>query len=333
MKTGVLLINLGTPATPDIKAVRRYLREFLSDPYVIDINFVARWLLVNGFILPHRAKQSTQAYQSIWTTHGSPLRINSQILADNAQRLLGEKYQVVLGMRYGEPSLANAMAKLTDCKKLIILPLFPQYSLAATQSTLTQAQRMAQSFWATDQLTIIKSFYNAPSFIEEQAKLIVDTLQRRAVEKIIFSYHGLPQRQVKKSCHAIDLCRMQGKCPAIDANNQDCYRAQCFSTSTALAKSLSLQESEYMTTFQSRLGRLPWIEPYTDMTLNKLATARVSNIAIVCPSFVVDCLETLEEIGIRARRQWQALGGKHFYLIPCVNGNAGWVEEVIKLAV
>lgn len=329
MKTGVLLINLGTPNSSREEDVRIYLREFLSDPYVIDIPALFRWLLLHLVILPRRPQRSAEAYQSIWTEQGSPLLFNSQVLAINTQQLLGENYQVALGMRYGQPSIADAVEKLHNCGQLIILPLFPQYSLAATQTAIEQARMVAKTYWRDDNIHVIKAFYDAPSYIDAQAKRISTTLDEHPFEQLIFSYHGLPERQVKKTCDAIDVCEMRRACPLVVQANKDCYRAQCFATTRAIVKLLQLQDGQYITTFQSRLGGTPWLKPYTDKHFMHMAVNGVKNIAIVCPSFVVDCLETLEEIAIRARQQWRELGGENFYLIPCLNDKADWLVDII----
>ncbi len=329
MKTGVLLINLGTPNSPRVKDVRNYLREFLSDPYVIDIPAIFRWLLLHLFILPRRPQKSAQAYRSIWTEQGSPLLFNSQALADNTQQLLGESYQVALGMRYGIPSMTDAVEKLRDCDRLIVLPLFPQYSLAATQTAIDKAKSLAKKYWRNENINVIRAFYDAPSYVNAQAQLILTSLGKRSIEQLLFSYHGLPQRQVKKTCNAINACQMHRACPSIEQANQNCYRAQCFATSKAIAKILQLHNRQYMTTFQSRLPGTQWLRPYADKTIVRIAAKGVKNIAIVCPSFVVDCLETLEEIGIRARTRWQQLGGENLYLIPCLNDNATWLANII----
>ena len=330
MKMGVLLINLGTPSSPSVEHVRTYLREFLSDPYVIDIHPIARSLLLNLIILPTRPKKSAKAYQSIWIDDGSPLLTYSLTLSNNTQRLLDSNYNVALGMRYGAPSISSAIEQLKNCEQLLIVPLFPQYSLAATETALIQAKSIARKIWSADKIQTVKDFYIFPGFINAQTKLIRDSLGGRQIDQLLFSYHGLPERQVRKICVAEKHCDMQQICPIVDKNNRYCYRAQCFATSTALAKTLNLHEDQYLTSFQSRLGRTPWIKPYTDKILIDLAVEGAKNIAIVCPSFVVDCLETLEEIGIRVQQQWLALGGENLYLIPCVNDNAVWLYKLIK---
>lgn len=326
---GVLLINLGTPDSPSVHDVRSYLKEFLSDPYVIDLPFIARWLLLNLIILPTRPKKSAHAYQSIWTSQGSPLLVNSEALAQNAQQLLGANFKVALAMRYKKPSIKSALEKLTDCDELIILPLFPQYSLAATETAIQAALKIAKKTWPVDKIKIIKDFYNLPEFINAQAKLIQPILKQQAIEKLIFSYHGLPERQVNKSCDYQLQCGYPNSCPAINSKNANCYRAQCFATSQAIIKELAINDDFCLTTFQSRLGRTPWIKPYTDEVLVELANQGIKNIAIACPSFVCDCLETLEEIGIRAKEQWQQLGGESLILIPCINADANWLKLLI----
>jgi ferrochelatase len=304
---GLLLINLGTPNSPSVTDVRKYLRQFLFDPYVIDINPIARWLLLNLIILPLRPKKSAHAYQSIWTAAGSPLLVNSQQLADNAQKIVGSDYQVILGMRYGKPSIESAVKQFGPIDELVILPLFPQYSLAATESAIQAALTAAKKILPLDRISVIKDFYDAPKFISAQAELISQVLSAQPVEKLILSYHGLPERQSKK-CD---------------------YRAQCYATSQALAKQLELAPDFYCTTFQSRLGRTPWIKPFTDEMLIELAAQGIKRVAVACPSFVCDCLETLEEIGMRAQEQWLELGGEQLILVPCVNGNAAWVADLL----
>ena len=300
MTTGFLLINLGTPNSPSVKDVRAYLKEFLSDPYVIDINPIARYILLNVIILPTRPKKSAHAYQKIWTAEGSPLLINSHALAESAQTLLGNDYKVALGMRYGNPSIESAIEQLKGCDRLKVLPLFPQYSLATTETAIQRALKFAKKYWASEKINIIREFYQHLHFIKAQAQLIETALKDQSVEKIIFSYHGLPERQIKNLAP------------------EDCYKAQCYATTELLVEKLNLT-IPHITSFQSRLGRTPWIKPYTDEVLIELAQQGIKNIAIVCPSFICDCLETLEEISIRAREQWAALGGGTFIVVPCVN--------------
>lgn len=334
MKVGILLINLGTPDSYRVKDVRRYLRQFLSDPYVIDTHPVVRWLLLNCVILPFRPKNSAEAYQSIWTEQGSPLLVNSQQLAENLQQQLGAPFRVALGMRYGSPSIDQATKQLMGCDKIIVLPLFPQYSLAATETAIQAALDALKPHWHSDKITVVKDFFNDIEFIATQAQQIKKAMPNDFLKDhrdiVLFSYHGLPERQVIKASPSCHQCGMRLECPKITDTNRDCYRAQCYASSAALAQALGLKKNQYQTSFQSRLGRIPWIQPYTDQLQDKLVQQGVENILIACPSFVCDCLETLEEIGIRAAEQWQQAGGKHLILASCVNQRSEWLTALIK---
>lgn len=327
-KTGLLLINLGTPDNCDTKSVRRYLREFLNDPYVIDLPWFIRQILLNLVILPTRPKQSAHAYQSIWTKQGSPLLIHSQNLADKVQQQIGDNIQVTLGMRYGKPSIESALSQLKECDKIIVLPLFPQFSQAATTSALVKTREVAQKHGIAQKLVEIQDFYQQEDFISAQAEIIKPYLNNQD-DFILFSYHGLPERHLNKlGCQTI----CQGVCRVHDNTPTNCYRRQSFQTSRLLAKELQLDKSQYITAFQSRLGKTPWIQPYTDKVIEQLAQKGIKNLIIACPSFVADCLETLEEIGIQAKAQWHALGGQDFKLVPCLNDDDNWVKAVIKIA-
>ena len=331
---GVLLLNLGTPDAPTVPAVRRYLREFLSDPRVIDIPTIARWLLVNTIIVPFRARQSAHAYQQIWTQDGSPLLLHGLALQRALAYKLGNNYRVALGMRYGSPSIQSAITDLQQqhCQEIILLPLFPQYSSAATGSALEAAIKLLSKQTNIPQFTVLQNFYQHPAFIDAYAQIIQSHLNKTKTDMLIFSYHGLPERQIYRSgCQQLSRCQQQTQCPQLDLANANCYRGQCYATSRALAQHLNLNTNQYKVAFQSRLGHTPWIKPYTDELLNSLAQQGIKNIAIVCPAFIADCLETLEEIGIRAREQWQALGGESLQLIPCLNSHPAWVEGLTKI--
>lgn len=331
-KTGVLLINLGTPDAASVPAVRRYLREFLSDPYVIDIPALPRWLLLNLVILPFRTKQSTEAYQQIWTAVGSPLLTHSQAIANELQAVLGEKYLVGLGMRYGKPALTSTLKNLLsqELERLIVVPLYPQYAESTTRTSTEAIKKHIQKINNTIPIVTIREFYQQTNYIQANARLIHETIDHYPIEKLIFSYHGLPERHIKKTCHALE-CDLKAPCPAMSADNQDCYRAQCYATSRRIAEVLDLSAEDYVVTFQSRLGKAPWIKPYTDVALEQLAASGVKNIAIVCPSFVADCLETLEEIDIRAKAQWHALGGESLIRVPCLNDDKRWIGALANM--
>lgn len=314
-KIGVLLINLGTPDAATTKAVRIFLREFLLDPRVIDLPTMVRWVLVHLFILPFRPKQSAKAYASIWQKTGSPLLFHSQNLQQALQKKLGENFVVELAMRYGNPSMKEIVAKLMQqsLKRLIVIPLFPQYSSAATGSAIEYFLTTVKSYKNFPSIEICNDFFSDDHFIAAYANIIHQDTQDIAFEKIIFSYHGLPERQVVHEPEHFN------------------YRTQCFKTSQLLANQLNLSPEKYLTTFQSRLGRTPWIKPYTDVVLAELAQQGIKHLAIACPSFVTDCLETLEEIGIRAQEQWHELGGKTLTLIPCLNSDPQWVDALDKI--
>ncbi|MDF1757680.1 MAG: ferrochelatase [Legionellaceae bacterium] len=328
MKIGLLLINLGTPDSPDTKSVRRYLREFLADKRVIDIPAVLRYMLLFGIILPFRSPKVAKAYASIWTKNGSPLRYYSNQLACAVQMSLGDKYNVALGMRYGKPSINDALKKLSNCNEIIILPLYPQYSSAASGSSIEYALKALAGQSVIPNIKVVRDFYNNPDYIEAQSQIIKPYLKNN--EHILFSYHGLPENHLHKSgCSTI--CKSQCPEKQNQKNSNVCYRSQCHITTNLIAKSLGLSKDQYSIGFQSRLGRTEWIKPYTDKILPKLAEQGIKNLAIVCPSFVVDCLETLEEIKIQADQQWKALTNTNLTVIPCLNADPLLANSLSKI--
>jgi len=314
-KKGILLINLGTPDSYQPLAVIKYLVQFLNDPRVVDLPFLFRAFLVNGIIIPRRFKKTAAAYQKIWLSNGSPLLVYTEQLREAVASQLGSDYQVEIGMRYGRPSIKTALQKLKHCDSIHIIPLFPQYSAAATGSAIEAAAKILMKQWNIPSLFIQKDFHAHPSYIQSYAEIIREHLAQKKIDKLIFSYHGLPERHLNKI-----------------KNDAFCYRRQCFETTRLIANALSLNPDQYLVSFQSRLGRTPWIKPYTDLVLPQLAGEGVKHIAVVCPSFVADCLETLEEVNIRIREQWQFLGGQAFTFIPCLNAHPLWVEGLAKIA-
>lgn len=330
-KTGVLLINLGTPSSPTVPAIRTFLRQFLMDPFVVDVPAILRALIVYGSILPTRPKLVQPAYEKIWTEAGSPLMVHSNALARGLQQALGDDYLVALGMRYGEPSIQSAIVTLQSqqLSRLIVLPLFPQSARATTTSALAAVMRAIQPYAHLPRLDIIPSFYDQPFFIKSTARVIQQSIQAANADFVLFSYHGLPERQVEK-CRpgGHPLCSQESPCPAISSDNYFCYRAQCFDTSRSLAKTLWLESSQYKTVFQSRVGKLPWIGPQLTDVLPALAQKGIKRLAVACPAFVTDCLETLEEIGLQAKEQWAALGGESLTLLPCLNADPVWVKAL-----
>ena len=332
--TGVLLLQLGTPDSPRVGDVRRFLREFLSDPRVLDMPAAGRALLLYGIILPFRPRRSAHAYRKIWTDRGSPLIIHSEALAEEVQDALGDDYVVALGMRYRRPSVEAAVDQLMDagCDPLVVVPLFPQYASSSGGSALAQALEMIGRLNNVPQVATVGPFYDDPGFLDAAAAVARPFLDDWAPEHVLFSYHGLPEKHVRKADPTGSWCLAdEGCCARIVADNRSCYRAQCFATTRALAFRLALPEGSFTTTFQSRLRGQKWIEPYTDHHVEVLRRQGVSRLAVLTPSFVADCLETLEEIGIRLREQWHGLGGQELLLVPCVNAEPPWVEAVADM--
>jgi protoporphyrin/coproporphyrin ferrochelatase len=326
---GILLINLGTPDAPDTQSVARYLKEFLSDPKVIDLPNPWRSLLVNGLIIPLRAKKSAHAYQQIWTEEGSPLLTNSVALQQSLQNALGDNYRISLGMNYGKPTIESALSALSNCEKIIVLPLFPQYSSAVTGSILDKVNAILKQKNITTPIEIIKDFFAHPAFISAYAENIQTVLNDTRPEYLLLSYHGLPMRQLYKTSGSICKSCITMPCPALQDANKNCYRAQCYQTSKLITAQLSLGNTTVITSFQSRLGHIPWTQPYTDNILKELATKNIKRIAVACPSFVTDCLETLEEIGLRGHNTWMKLGGSELTLIPALNMQHSWIKSVV----
>jgi ferrochelatase len=333
---GLLLVNLGTPDEPTPPAVRRYLRQFLSDPRVLDLHPVGRAALLNLVILPRRPALSAEAYQKIWDpVRGSPLLFHSQDLAERVAERLGAGWRVELAMRYGSPSIESALERLraAHADAVVVLPLYPQYAASSTGSTLEEVYRLAGARWNTPSLTAVPPFYDQAGFITAFAAVGQPVLERERPDHILFSFHGLPERHMRKSDESGAHCLESAACcERIDGANRHCYRAQCYATANALAGALALDPARWSVSFQSRLGRTPWIRPYTDVVLDELAARGVKRLAVFCPAFVADCLETLEEIGIRARQQFRAAGGDDLFLIPSLNSSPAWVDAVVDLA-
>lgn len=349
---GLLLVNLGTPEAPDVPSVRRFLKAFLSDPDVIQLPALLRWLLLHCFILPIRPYRTAEAYRAIWTKNGSPLQLHSQQLQAALQQLLGKKYLVALGMRYSTPHLTQAVDTLLNhpCRDIRVIPLFPQYATATTGSikrVIDNHLAKRQTASSNVKLTFCNDFFDQSDYSNALAHLMKPTLDRFKPDKLLLSYHGLPVNQVKSNCNQMQpypaleqeallpCASSNAPCPnqPLHAGNRYCYRAQCYATSRAIAHKLGLGSEDYIVTFQSRLGRTPWIQPYTDKMLEELAAQQVKRLAVACPSFVTDCLETLEEIGIRAKNRWKQLGGEALELIPCLNTQANWVKALANLCI
>jgi len=331
---GVLLLQLGTPDSTEVGDVRRYLREFLSDPRVLDIPAPARALLLNAVILPFRPRRSAEQYRKIWTDRGSPLLIHTEDLATALEKRLGDGYAVRVGMRYQSPSIASAFDELTvaGCDRVVIAPMFPQYSSAAYGSAVEKALDLAAGKWNIPAVSTLPPFYDDPGFVQSVADIARPLLDEFRPDHVLFSYHGLPESQIRKSDPSGDWClRRSDCCEAMRAENRFCYRAQSYATTRAVAETLGLDEADGSTAFQSRLAGQKWIEPYTDGVLGDLHNDGVRRLAVLTPSFVADCLETLEEIGMRLRAQWKGIGGEDLLLVPCVNASAAWADALTGL--
>jgi ferrochelatase len=315
MKRGFLLMNTGSPEAPTEAAVRVYLKEFLMDPYVIDLPFPLRYALVHWAILPKRPAESAKAYQSIWTEQGSPLVHYGQNLCDQLRTRFTEP--VELGMAYGQPSFRPAVEKLLaqGVDEICLLPMFPHYAMATTGGCTAVVKKEIRG---RAQLRVVPPFYQAPTYIQPLAESL-----KNVDEHILFSYHGLPERHLKKTdptgrhCLSTPDCCETGS-PA----HATCYRHQCFETTRAIVAAAGLEQDRYSMAFQSRLGRAKWLEPYTDQMLAELPAKGIQQLAVICPAFLCDCLETLEEIEIRGRETFMEAGGKAFRMIPCLNDSA-----------
>lgn len=335
---GLLLLNLGTPDSPEASDVRKYLAEFLMDPFVIDIPWPARAALVHGFVLPFRPKKSSDAYKKVWTTRGSPLLFHLEDLAAKVAPLLPQ-YRVLTAMRYQKPSIRAALEQLQarEVSDITVFPLYPQYSLAATESSILKVREEARSLGLSSTLRFVPAFYNSPPFQQAFAEATREALADFSADYILFSFHGLPERQVKKTDATGGHCAPEAHdcCERIVDANASCYRAQSFATAHALARRLDFAPEDfgkkYSVSFQSRLGRTPWIRPYTDFVLSELARRGVRKLAVVCPSFVADCLETLEEIAIRGREQFRSEGGGELRLVPSLNSRESWAKAIAEI--
>lgn len=326
--TGVLLVNLGTPDTPAVSDVRRYLHEFLLDPRVIDVPRWKRELLVRCLIVPKRVKNTAASYSKIWTGEGSPLYSWGKAVRDRLQETLSDNFKVVLAMRYQNPSIEKGLLQLAHCKKIIILPLFPQYASATTGSIFEKAMFFLRRWQAVPEVHFISSY-------PAQTKMVA-CFSERAREKeyakfdrILFSFHGLPLRQIHK-CDRLGVCRSSQDC-CIQVKNPHCYASQCTSTALAIAQALNIPKEQYTVTFQSRLGKEPWLEPSTQETVHQLAKQGVNNVLVFSPSFVADCLETLYEIGVELKDEFIQLGGKKLELVPSLNDHPLWIQALKEL--
>lgn len=317
-RLGVLITNLGTPQAPEKAALRPYLKQFLSDPRVVEVPRVLWWLILNGIILNIRPARSAAAYKTVWTDEGSPLLIHTRdqarLLQERLSQQLGEDCIVDFAMRYGQPAIDNTVQSMLDrgVRKLLVLPLYPQYSGPTTGSTFDAiAQDFQKRRWLPD-FRFVAQYFDHPAYIEAVADSIRSHwVTHERADRLIFSYHGEPKRYLTEG---------------------DPYHCQCYATTRLVAEALGLDERDYMTTFQSRFGREEWLKPYTDETLKALPESDVTSVQVVCPGFSSDCLETIEEIGEENHDYFMQAGGKRFEYIPCLNSSAAHIDALAELA-
>lgn len=331
MKTGVLLINLGTPDSPSTSDVRTYLTEFLNDPRVIDISPVSRWMLVNLLIIPFRAPKSAALYKTIWTNEGSPLLVYGLKVKEKLQRELGDKYIVALGMRYRKPSIASALNELRKEKvdRIIAIPLYPQYASSSTGSSIEYMMKALEKWEVTPSINIISKFHDDPGFIDAFVE-VAKKYDHNDYDHVLFSYHGLPERQIKKASahYGSDYCQLGKCCNTLNKNNQYCYRANCFETTRQLAQRLGIPESKYSVSFQSRLGRDPWVKPYSDEVIIEKARSGMKKMLVFSPAFVADCLETIHEIAVEYDELFREHGGEKVQLVESLNDHPRWIQAL-----
>ena len=330
MKKLYLLINLGTPSSPAPTDVSRFLKEFLNDPLVINGPTWFRRLLVHGWIVPRRAQKASQAYKSIWTHRGSPLRVHLDDLVQSLRQQMPDD-EVRGAMRYGSPSIQEALQNIDPQVEVKILPLYPQYALSSTQSSLNEVTSVTRRLGLKNKIQFLPYFYQYDEFTLTYAR----HFQQKAPpqwDHILFSFHGLPVNHLTQVAPSSSPCSKENTCcENISTQNLLCYRAQSFHTAHAIARHLSLSPSQYSISFQSRLGRLPWIQPYTDTWIEEAATRGLKNLVVLCPSFVSDCLETLEEIQQRECKNFKKQGGHSLTLIPGLNSERIWSQALHSL--
>ena len=327
---GILLVNLGSPRSTKVEDVKEYLDEFLMDEKVIDYRWFFRTLLVRGIILNTRPPKSAEAYKTVWTDEGSPLIVITKQIQNKLQKLVD--VPVEIGMRYAEPSIETGIRKLTEqgVTEIVLFPLYPQYAMSTTETVVDKAEEVRKKHFPGIKINYIQPFYNREIYIDCLAESIREKLPEN-FDALQFSYHGVPERHIyktdpTKTCNLNDCCSRES-----NPSHQFCYRHQCFKVTEEVIKKLNLQKEKVMVTFQSRLGNDKWMESYTDETLKKIRKKGIKNLAIVCPAFVSDCLETLEEISVEGKEQFMHGGGENFHYIPCLNDEDRWIEVVKTL--
>ena len=334
MKKGVLLVNLGTPDSPSTKDVRKYLDEFLMDPRVIDINPISRTLLVKGVIVPFRSPKSAKLYKAIWgDTTGSPLLHYSKLQHQLLQERLGDDYMVELAMRYQSPSIESALNRLKSAlvDSIQVIALFPQYASASTGSVFAEVMELITKWPTVPTVSFVNSFYDNELMIETFANN-GKKHKPETYDHILFSFHGLPQRQLIKCDHTGKYClKSAGCCNSLNHVNKFCYSAQSHDTARLIAEKLNLPKEKYTICFQSRLGSDPWVQPYTSEVVARLAKEGKKRLLVFCPAFVADCLETVYEVTEEYGGEFKALGGEHVQLVESLNDSPTWIDALEQM--
>ncbi len=323
----VLLLNVGTPDSPEVGSVRKFLSEFLNDPYVINLPRLFRKILVNLIIIPFRAPKSTKLYQRLWENEGSPLLYNAEKLQKKLVVKMGNEYSVFVAMRYGNPSIRKVLKEIAvgNFEELIVIPLFPQYAMSTTETAIQAVYKEVKKFNVFPKIRIIEQFYNHVEFINAWAARAQE-YDLSNFDHILFSYHGLPLSHIKKAHPKIDSlkCSCDIEMPE---HGKLCYKASCYETTRLLVEKLSLQKDKYSVSFQSRLTK-NWLSPFTDETIKNMAGKGMKNILIIAPSFVADCLETKVEIGLEYAELFLKEGGKKLELVESLNDSDAWVAAL-----
>lgn len=328
-RTGILLLQVGSPERPSAWAVARYLSRFLTDPRLIDLPNPWRWILVNLIIVPFRCVRSAKAYASIWTREGSPLVVHTKALAEGLQARLGDDFVVRVGMAFGDPSIDDAVADLQrqGVERLLAMPLFPQGSSATTAATTAATMEALVRAWDFPALRVAEPFYHRREFAEAWRAVVSDELDAFQPDHVLFSFHGLPLNHLLKGRHCNSGCLQAERCQKADQGLPSCYRGQSEQTARLLAEACQLPADRWSLSYQSRLGRAAWLEPSTKDRLTRLGGEK-TRLAVISPAFTADCLETLEELGIAGKERFLDAGGEDFLLLPCLNAHPQWIQTL-----
>jgi len=332
-KKGVLLVNVGSPDSPAVKDIKRYLREFLMDERIIDLPYLLRYTLVNGIILNTRPPKTSKAYQKIWWNEGSPLIVITKRLTEKIQQQVS--VPVVMAMRYGNPNIASGLQQLHDqgVDEVLLMPLYPQYAMATTQTIEVFAQQLVKKQFPKMKLIKFPAFFHRSEYIEALAEVTRKYLENNPCDHLLFSYHGVPERHLRKTsptpAHK-NIVENTSCCNPYSEEGKYCYRSHCFETTRLLAEKLELKENTYSQSFQSRLGNDKWITPFTADKIAQLAQQGVKKLAVITPAFVTDCVETLEEIEMAGGKTFRENGGEEFKMVPCLNDSNLWVHALSK---